>query len=402
MKSQGSFLEHYKKVRVEGFELHKLLTECIRAGIILREIHIENDLEMTMNIMDIDYDKFMRLVRNRYGVIVLHEKGYKPIYKKITGSKSTVVGLLVFILMMYYQSSFVSEIRVLGYEPYTEARVRETLQEAGLYEGVSKKSVDGNALKLYLYQNLDNIAWIGLKYSGNMAEVTIVEGTQPQQPADHGKPGHVVADKEGYVERIIAKEGIPAVEKGTYVKKGDVLISGIIPLKSTAYGTPESELTERYVHASGEVFAKVPSRLYYYQDRYDLMKEATSKELYGIRIELGDLKLNTAKMFNNFDSANYREKKLIKTIRPIPINISIVKLEEVSLSRKEKAEEVLEKQVNALVRSQIKETLAENVQILNKSLKFEPRENIIEASVMLETLEQIGIEKEILIGKPTE
>lgn len=402
MKDRGSFLEHYKTIRVEGFELHKLLTACIHADITVRNVRMKDEIEMTMTLMDRDFERFMKLVKNSYRIIILHEKGYKPIYKKIMGSKSTILGLIIFTLIMFYQSAFVSEIRIYGYEHFTEAQVRDVLRQAGLYEGVSKKRVDSHELKLYMYQNLDNLAWIGLKYTGNMAEVTIVEGTAPAQKVDSTKPSHVVAAKEGYVEKIIAKEGIPALDTGIYVQKGDVLISGIVPIKSTAYGMPSSELTERYVHAAGEVFAKVPYRLYYYQERYDLIKEPTGKKRYGIRLELGDFKINTAKMINSFDSATYREQKIFKTIRPIPMALSLVKLEEVSLFRKERADEEIRSRVNALVRAQIKEIVPENIQILNKSLKFEPRENIIEISVMLETLEEIGIEKEILIGKPTE
>ena len=50
----------------------------------------------------------------------------------------------------------------------------------------------------------------------------------------------------------------------------------------------------------------------------------------------------------------------------------------------------------------MKEKIPENLQILNKSLKFSPGENIIGVAIMLETLEKIGIEKEIIIGNPTD
>jgi len=55
MKDKGSFLEHYKIIKVEGFDQQKLLTQCVKAGIVLRDIHIHSNIEMTMKIMDWDY-----------------------------------------------------------------------------------------------------------------------------------------------------------------------------------------------------------------------------------------------------------------------------------------------------------------------------------------------------------
>src|SRR5690606_2294206 len=153
----------------------------------------------------------------------------------------------------------------------------------GLYEGCSK-NVDLKQVKLHIYQNLDNITWIGVKYIGNLAEVTIVEGTVTPKPLDISKPCDIVADKEGFVEEIIARDGKAVSLPGTFVKPGDVLISGIIPLKSTAYGTPEVTLTERYVHAAGEVYARVPHRYVYYQEKYLDVKEPTGNKIYGFRL----------------------------------------------------------------------------------------------------------------------
>ena len=222
MKQRGSFLEYYKEIKIEGFEQQKLLTQCIKSGIVLRDIHIQNDIEMTIKIMDWDYSKFQKLVKNRYQVTILRENGYKPIFKRIVSKRSTIVGLILFILLMYYQSSFVSEIRVFGYKSFNESAIRESLREAGFFEGCSK-SVDVNKVKLYIYKDLNNIAWVGVKYIGNMAEVIIVEGAITPKPVDITKPCHIVATKEGYVEKVIAKEGKIALGKGAYANVGDVL-----------------------------------------------------------------------------------------------------------------------------------------------------------------------------------
>ncbi|MDF3003312.1 MAG: hypothetical protein K0Q48_3431 [Bacillota bacterium] len=401
MKNRGSFLEHSVTLKVEGFEQQKLISECMRKDVPIKDIHIKSDIEMILTLMEWDYQTFLKTAKNKYRITVLRERGYKPVAKKAFGKKSTMIGMILFALILYYQSTFVSEIRIFGYESFTESEIRESLREAGLYEGCSK-SVDLKTVKLHLYNDLDNIAWIGVKYIGNLAEVTIAEGTVTPKPVDKSIPCDIVADKEGYVEKTIAREGVVAALPGTYVKPGDVLISGIIPVKSTAYGTPDVNKTERYVHSAGEVYVRVPYRLNYYQEKYRDIKTPTGNCLVGFRVEIGDFKLNTANILNYYDNSVYEENKLLHVVRPIPVSLALVKIKEITVTEHERSQEEIEKEGNRQVREAIRQNLPENVQILNKSLKFSPGENIIGVAIMLEALEKIGMEKEIVIGNTTD
>ncbi len=401
MRNRGSFFEHSIRIRIEGFEQQKLLTECIRRGIPIRDIHSESDIAMTMTLMEWGYSEFLKLARNRYQITVLSESGYRPAIRKTFRKKSTVIGLILFSLLLYYQSTFVSEIRILGYEKFTEAEIRASLREAGLYEGCSKK-VDLRKVKMQIYQDLDNIAWIGVKYIGNLAEVTIAEGTITPKPVDKTKPCHIVADKEGYVERMIAREGVVTAQPGTFVKPGDILISGIVPVNSTAYGTPGVDITERYVHSAGEVYARIPYRLFYYQEKYQYEKIPTGRSVYGFRLEIGNFKINTAKWSYTYENSVYREKELFRFIRPIPLSAGFARIDEVEVTRQERSRAEIRKQANRQVRQAVKEKIPENSQILNKSLKFSTGENIIGVAIILEALEKIGKEKEIVIGNTTD
>ncbi|MEL7657358.1 MAG: sporulation protein YqfD [Bacillota bacterium] len=401
MKNRGSFLEHSRQIKVEGFEQQKLLSECLRKGITIKDIHTISEIEMYLTLMDWDYREFEKLAKNKYQLTIINESGYKPAIRKTFARKSTIVGLILFALILFYQSTFVSEIRILGYETFTEAQIRDSLREAGLYEGCSK-SVDLKEVKLHIYQDLDKIAWIGVKYIGNLAEVTIVEGTITPKPVDKSKPCSIVAEKSGYIVKTIPREGVTVVSAGAFVKEGDVLISGIVPLRNTAYGTSAAAITERYVHADGEAYAKVPHRISFYQEKYEDVIEATGNRLFGFRMDFGDLKINTAKILYTYDNSLYTERILLKLIRPIPITLGLVQINEVEVTRLERSQPEIRKEANRQVRYALKEIIPKNTQILNKSLKFSSGENIIEVAIMLETLEEIGKEKEIVIGNPTD
>jgi similar to stage IV sporulation protein len=129
MKNRGSFLEHSIEIKVEGFDRQKLLTECTQRGIIIKDIRSVSEIETIITLMEWDYEQFQRIAKNKYKITILKEYGYKPLIRKTFNKKSTIIGLLLFALILFYQSTFVSEIQILGYRSYTEAEIRDALRK---------------------------------------------------------------------------------------------------------------------------------------------------------------------------------------------------------------------------------------------------------------------------------
>ncbi len=394
-------MEHYLLIKVEGFKQQEFISECMKKNILLRSIKIKNNIEMTLKIKSNDFASFKTVGKNKYRISIISEGGYIPLLSVILNNKARVCGILVFILIIYFQTFFISEIRIDGYEVFTEREIRECLKEGGMFEGC-KKSMDLEKLKLYLYDKLDNVAFVSINLKGCMAQVKIVEGTKNLEKVDKSAPCDIVADKEGYIYKVTPIEGIRAADTGTYVKKGDIIIAGTVPIKSTAYGQPENALTERYVHAEGTALAKIPYRFVYNQNAYEIIKKPTGKSFYAFNLKLGEKNIGTSDLFNPFEVSTADEIKSFEGIRPFPFAISISKVNEIELQSRKRSKEEMEKEVNKLVRQEIKEKLPENVQILNKSLYFGKEKNIIEVAVMIESLQKIGIEQEIAIGEHAE
>jgi len=385
-------------LKIEGFQLDKLLTECLARGIDLRKIKVRGDLEMTLIVTEEDYNHLLKIIRSRYRVTVLKERGSRPAIKKLLSQKATLVGALLFAFLLYYQSLFVAEIRVYGYEAIPETQIRNVLKEAGFYEGC-KKDIDISKVKQAVYDKIDNIVWIGISCKGNMAEVNVVEGKVKPPVLEEKTPCDIVADQAGYIYEIIPKEGLRTVPDGTFVNMGDILISGIVPLSPTAYGTSAASATERYVHASGSVKAKIPYRAIFYQERYERIQQKTGRLLYGMQITIGSKSFDTLNDYNSYEVSKRTSKNIFHTVKPFPIKFTFSKDEEVKLLRRERVETEIRSQAEVQLREYLRGNIPKNVQILNKSLNFSLEENIIEVSVMLETLQEIGKEQEIVFGE---
>lgn len=383
---------HYKEIRVEGFEIHKLLSQCLKEGISLRNIRITGECEFTAVIGAKDWQKFRTVAKNRYNLTVTRERGIKQLVRRMLSSRSTILGIIIFCAIIVLQTAFVSEIRVYGYEKLPEREILEALEEAGLFVGC-ERSVDLDSIKIEMHRQLDNLSWIGITLKGGLAEVTVAEGTLPVEQIDKNQPCHIVAKKEGYIVKTIAREGKPAVEKDEFVNVGDLLISGIIEITDKTYSSDPENPPSRYVHSEGEVFAKTVHRFICYQEVNDIEKRKTGKTVPGLRVKAGTKEINTANLFAAYDTSAYEEKKVFGIIWPFPAEIYITRVSELELFSRARQADEIEALANRQAREFIKAVIPESTQITNKSLKFLPGENIIKVTILIEALEDIGQKK---------
>jgi similar to stage IV sporulation protein len=374
----------------------RLINHCIAQNLTLRKIKYESETAVTFYIGSDDYDKFKELAGMRYSVAELGEFGYLHRLIGVLRKRALLAGVLVFLSIMIYQSLFISQIEVLGYEAINEQALRKSLNEAGFYEGC-RKSVDIEKVKLHLYDDFDNIAWIGIKYYGNLAQVSVVETKYVYEKKTVGSasPCNIVAAVGGYINSVDPEEGVRVVDDGSYVKEGDVVISGEVPLTKTTYENEDSQESVSYVHAAGTVDAKVPVRLNYCVENRETIKAKTGRRM--ITVSINDKVL--LKSLCPYELSSVKRKNLCNWIKPLRLKLDVNLVEEVEL----KYRKIPEKEINNMVLNKmhnfVEEKLPDNTQILNKSLNFRQEKNIIYIGVTLETLQEIGKEEEIIVDK---
>lgn len=380
-------------MRVEGFEAHKLITRCISKKLELTDVRIISDVEFTVTVKKEDYKRFRKYAGSAYRITELGESGSGPILEKLLRHRAALAGFFIFAALIYFQSLFVHEIRIYGYEAFSEEYIRQVLREQGFYEGAFKlrtrEQID--ELELAIFDALDDISYVQVEYEGSLGKVTIAESRGQEKAEEEGSFAcNIVADKAGYVYELLPRTGVRAAEDGAFVNPGDVLISGIVPLSSTAYGTPFVNMTEQYVHAEGTVKLKVPHRMIVYTEADRLIRQKTGKMLPGIIMTLGDRVFNTQHLFRGYEAAEYYERDVIDHDGKFRFKFSLNLLEEVSLSAEKKQEDGLKSEADAYIRRFMKENLPESVQIYGKDLNFTQKGNIIVISILLETIEETG------------
>lgn len=386
MRERCKELNFYRcrlQLRIEGFKADKLLNMAFRKGIFMRRICVLSETEITVWIAAGDLKKLKKLAKSLYKITVLQEKGPECGLKKIRRQPFVLLGIALAAAVIFTRSLLISTVIVDGYKAIPEESLRKCLSESGIYEGAWRPDIEWEKARKTLYDTFPEITWVKLVYDGTAVYLDISEtddlrdtsrtdadgdAEDTDDAEDTGKKityTDLVAEKSGYVESVQPLWGEARVEAGDYVKKGQVLIGGCIPIEPTTF--EEGDAKEYYVKAQGEVWARVPYRLNFAQERY-------KENARGLQDE-------NAEEFAEESAKGGENKKIIIE------------------NKTERTPEEIKAKAEQQIRLWAKENLPENAEILNKSLNFTPKENIIEIGVTLEVRREITKEQETVVGQ---
>ncbi len=386
MRERCKELNFYRcrlQLRIEGFKADKLLNMAFRKGIFMRRICVLSETEITVWIAAGDLKKLKKLAKSLYKITVLQEKGPECGLKKISRQPFVLLGIALAATVIFTRSLLISTVIVDGYKAIPEESLRKCLSESGIYEGAWRPDIEWEKARKTLYDTFPEITWVKLVYDGTAVYLDIAEtddlrdtsktdadgdAEDTDDEEDTGKKityTDLVAEKSGYVESVQPLWGEARVEAGDYVKKGQVLIGGCIPIEPTTF--EEGDAKEYYVKAQGEVWARVPYRLNFAQERY-------KENARGLQDE------NAEEFAEESAKGGENEKIIIE-------------------NKTERTPEEIKAKAEQQIRLWAKENLPENAEILNKSLNFTPKENIIEIGVTLEVRREITKEQETVVGQ---
>ena len=461
MKARSKKLNFYSdriEVRIEGFQIGKLLDAAARSGMLLKAIRVDSETAARAEIAACDLKPLQKLAGARYRVTPQVRRGVVYQTRALLRRPMLVLGVLLAASMVIAESFFVAAVTIAGYRAIPESALRDCLAASGVREGVYRPGIDWGQAEAALFETFPQIMWVRLVYDGRLVVLEVAEtGHQiirgeselaadeeelfiPKPEPQNGYC-NIVAAHSGYIERIDPLWGDAMAEPGDYVKKGQILIRGQIPIETTTFD--ENAPKEYYVRARGEVWARVPYRLTFRQERY-LRSAQVAREQTGAyaaqsgqaqsedaqsgqaaqpeQAQSGDAQSGQAaqmKQTQSEDAQSGQTAQMKQTqsedaqsgqaAQPGQTQNENAQAGKADASdtqggpavlsnRVEKTQEQAKAKVEQQIRIWAKENLPENAEIVKKSLNFTQKENIIEVGVTLEVRRQIGKEQEIVFG----
>ncbi|MDE6593828.1 MAG: sporulation protein YqfD [Oscillospiraceae bacterium] len=155
-----------------------------------------------------------------------------------------VIGLILSVVIAAAMSGRVTVIEIGGSEAIPRERIVSLLRDTGIYIGCNINDVDLREAERLIRAMDKDIAWIGIRHTGSRVVVEVDDIDPYPEIKAENTPCNIIATRDAQIKGVKVYNGqlIPMVGDG--VKKGDVIISGVV---DTKYGR------SYYVHAIGEI-----------------------------------------------------------------------------------------------------------------------------------------------------
>ena len=385
-----NYILGYLKIVVEGYYIERFINICTNKKILIWNLKRENGVKLYLNIGINDFKKISEVCRKTKCKVKIESKhGIPFLLQKYKKRKIFLLLLIIVAFCIYFSSNYVWNIEVIEENNQDLPNIMQDLQNAGLSVGTQKRKIDTKEIINSIRLNREDVAWMGIELKGTNAIVKVVKADEAPQIIDDTEYCNIVADKDGIITKINAQNGTAIVNVGDVVKKGTILIAGVM----------EGKYTEpRYLHAIGEIEAKVwytkTKKIYYKQTNY----EQTGREENNYAIKINNFKINLPKGVSKFELYDtIEQEKKLKIFSNLYLPISIIKTTNKETTKVEQnysyneALEVGKKELEQEIENEIKNK--EN--ILNKTVNTYKNSEYVEISMTYEVLEKIGTNEKI-------
>ena len=243
------YLLGYVNIKIEGYFVEKFINKCVNNKIFLWNTKRKKSTIVYTNVGIKDFKRLTKISKaTNCKVKILNKKGLPFLLHKYKKRKIFLIIIAVILIILFILSKFIWNIKIEGLDKINQSEISTLLTEKGLKIGKLKSKINKQKIINEIRLERGDIAWIGIAVEGTNATVKIVESDAKPEVINEEDYCNITADKNAQIVKISAQNGIPVVKEGDIVTKGDILIASWIEGKYT--GT-------RYVHAEGEVQAKV-------------------------------------------------------------------------------------------------------------------------------------------------
>lgn len=308
----------YVRIVVEGYYIERFINICTNQNLLIWNLKREKNVRIHLNIGINDFKELSTISKKTKCRVKIESKhGIPFLLNKYRKRKIFLILLVVVLIGTYFSSNYIWNIDVIEEKGENLENLLEDLNNSGLNVGKLKSKIDTKEIINKVRLNREDIAWMGIELKGTNAIVRAVKADKAPDIIDENEYCNIVSNKSGLITKINAQNGTANVKEGDVVKPGTVLIAGIM----------EGKYTEpRYIHATGEIEAKVwytkSKQVYYNQE----IKEQTGEEEKNFGIKINNFKINLPKGVSKFELYDTIEtEKKLKLFSDFYLPISFIK-----------------------------------------------------------------------------
>ncbi len=253
----------YLTVHISGTSPERFINLCSSKRIYLWNIVRDNE-KYIFCLSVRNYKKLKPIFRKTRLIPKIKQKHGLPFFvHRNRKRKGFFIGILLCAVLVHIMSLYIWDIDVSGGSKYTPEAILKFLSTNDIKPGIKKKKIDGSKIEEDIRLAYDDIGWVSAEVKGTRLIVKITETNMPVPIVEATAPSHMVATKDAVIKEIVTRTGTPKVKAGDVVRKGDILVSGVVEVMDDFGGV----LDRKPVIASADI---VCSSYYDYKDSFPL------------------------------------------------------------------------------------------------------------------------------------
>lgn len=275
----------YRKLRVDPSDLSGVTSILLRNSLLSV---INND--GTITVKEGDFKKIQEILSGRIDFEYSEPLGFPGVVKRTKHKSAILVSVVLTALIVIFLSDVIWDVRVEGNEILTDGDIVLALSEEGFEIGDLWGKINKSRVETSFLQNNKNISWININRRGSVAYVKVIESDVNQNNTEEIKGySNIVASSDCVIEEITVKRGTAVVKPGDVVKKGDLLVAGVLPAESGG----------GFCYAEAGVVGRVSDTLSVQIDRNTQKLISNEKKLYSLSLNFFKISINIFKLYGN-------------------------------------------------------------------------------------------------------
>ena len=220
----------YVRFKISSDYPEKAINIIKNAGITIWNIR-KNGNDISANVWYRDYKKILNLCFTKNSVItIVAKRGIIFSLQKYKMRYGFLLGAVLFMISLFILPEYVWNINIYGNKDIKTNQILSALNELGVYEGAKINKIDARTIPSELKLKISDIAWVAVNIEGAVANVEITERVIAD--VEDTEPSNLIASQDGCVVSIKSLSGTSKVKVGQTVRKGDLLVSGVLEFKN--------------------------------------------------------------------------------------------------------------------------------------------------------------------------
>lgn len=284
-------------INVKGNNIERFIRRLKSNNIEILNITYISKNEINIKIYECDYEKVIEL-KTVYEIDILNYYGTVKVKNNILNNKFIIISILIALSIIYFLSNMIFYVDVITNDSKMEQVLIEELSELGIKKYKFKKNYKKlqEIKKTILTKYRNELEWIEIENVGTKYIIRYEPRIINQEKTDTPLR-NIVAKKDAVISSMTVSSGQIVKSINSYVKKGDVIVSGYIKLNDSVKDT---------VSSSGIIYGKTWYNVtitypYNYYENYETGK---SKNILVIKFLSKDIELFNFKKYKTKNTIN--------------------------------------------------------------------------------------------------